>query len=113
MYWASDVSPYARTRDRAVTDALGSAGVQAVPMPGNFAADVSKPRTKNGKPLVVFTPFWRAWERLDRREVLAAPDAIAAPAGLDARHAAVARLARAGQRGRRAPPRARRRGGRR
>jgi deoxyribodipyrimidine photo-lyase len=84
VYWASDVSPYARTRDRAVTDALGSAGVQAVPMPGNFAADVSRPRTKNGRPFVVFTPFRRAWEQLDRRRVHDAPDAVAAPAGLDA-----------------------------
>ena len=36
--------------------------------PGNFVADVGEPRTKRGKPYAVFTPFWRAWEQLARRD---------------------------------------------
>ena len=69
VYWASDVSPYARTRDRGVTAALRDLGVPAVPQPGNFTADVSELRTQAGRPFTVFTPFWRAWERLERRAV--------------------------------------------
>ena len=34
-------------------------------IPGLFVADVGKPRTKDGKPFSVFSPFWRAWEQLD------------------------------------------------
>lgn len=83
VWWASDVSPYAMARDRAVRDALAGAGVQAVPTPGGFAADVGVPRTQAGRPFTVFTPFWRAWEALERRPVVAAPDRIALPAGIE------------------------------
>ena len=38
----------------------GGAGVEVVRHPGLFVADVGKPRTKDGKPYSVFSPFWRA-----------------------------------------------------
>ena len=52
--------------------------------PGNFVADVDAPRTKDGRPFAVFSPFHRAWEQLPRREVHGAPRALRVPAGLDA-----------------------------
>lgn len=81
-YWSSDVSPYARDRDRAVRAALQAQDVVPVQTPGNFAADVSVPRTQAGTPYTVFTPFWKAWERLERRPVLAPPARLALPPGI-------------------------------
>lgn len=81
--WTSDVSPFARRRDAAVTERLRAAGVRPRPFPGNYCADVSQPRTKSGRPVTVFTPFRRIQEDLPRRPVLAAPGRLRLPAGLD------------------------------
>jgi deoxyribodipyrimidine photo-lyase len=70
VYCAPDVSPFAVARDRAVAAALN---VHAVP--GSFIAEVEKP-------YVVFTPFWRAWSRVPRREVLGAPRKVPVPSKL-------------------------------
>ncbi|HEY5143065.1 MAG TPA: deoxyribodipyrimidine photo-lyase [Solirubrobacteraceae bacterium] len=83
VYWTSDVSPFARRRDAAVTATLGEIGVAARPHGGNYCADVSVPRTKAGRPMTVFTPFWKAWELLERRAVLAPPERLRLPDGLD------------------------------
>lgn len=83
VYWSSDVSPYARARDRRVTDALGAAGVEARPSAGNYCADVSRPRTADGRPYTVFTAFWRAWQTLERRPVHRAPTRVTLPEGLE------------------------------
>ncbi len=83
VLWTSAVSPFARRRDRAVTDALTAAGIDARPHTGGYCADVSVPRTKAGKPMTVFTPFWRVQRELPRRAVLAAPDRLTLPDGLD------------------------------
>jgi deoxyribodipyrimidine photo-lyase len=83
-YLASDVSPYARARDRAARAALERAGVRVVHTPGNFVADVGAPRTRDGRPFTVFSPFHRAWRELSRRDVLLAPDEVPVPSGLRA-----------------------------
>ena len=85
VHWTSDVSPYARARDARVTDALRSAGIEARPSGGNYIVDVSKPRTKGGAPYHVFSPFFKTWKDLPRRELLPAPDRIH---GVDAESAA-------------------------
>ncbi|MDQ3608775.1 MAG: deoxyribodipyrimidine photo-lyase, partial [Actinomycetota bacterium] len=73
VLWTSDVAPYARARDGRVTEALGEAGVEARPSGGNYVVDVSRPRTKDGRPYSVFSPFWRSWLEVERRDVLRAP----------------------------------------
>ncbi|MCU0313032.1 MAG: DNA photolyase family protein [Solirubrobacteraceae bacterium] len=83
VLWTSDVSPFARARDRAVTAALSAAGIAARPCPGNYLADISRPRTKTGKPFTVFTPFWKAERELERRSPLPAPGRLRLPAGLE------------------------------
>ena len=83
VHFASDVSPFAMARDRRVVEALGD--VEAVRHPGNFVADVNRPRTKDGRPFVVFSPFWRAWRALPRRAVHGAPRRLNAPARLRGR----------------------------
>lgn len=78
VHWASDATPYAIARDRRVREALAAAepAVAAVPGPGNFVADVGRPRTGAGRPYTVFTPFHRAWQQLERRTVHRAPGAL-------------------------------------
>ena len=73
VLWTSDVSPYARARDRLVTDALREAGVRARPHGGNYVVDVSSVRTAGGQPYRVFSPFHRAWLRAPRRDLAPAP----------------------------------------
>jgi deoxyribodipyrimidine photo-lyase len=83
VYWTSDVAPYARRRDTRATEALRDAGVDARPQGGGYLVDVSKPRTQGGKPYTVFSPFHRAIDKLGRRPVHRAPDALSPlPGGL-------------------------------
>ena len=84
LHFASDVSGFAMARDRRVSAAMEDAGVKIVRHPGLFVADVGKPRTKGGKPYAVFSPFWRAWAKLERREVHGAPRTLALPPGVRA-----------------------------
>jgi deoxyribodipyrimidine photo-lyase len=81
--FASDVSPFAMGRDRRVEAALREAGVAPRRTPGSFVADVGQPRTRDGRPFTVFSPFWRAWRELPRREVLPAPARVPVPDGLE------------------------------
>ncbi len=82
LHFASDVSGFAMARDRRVEAAMGEAGVEVVRHPGLFVADVGKPRTKGGKPYSVFSPFWRAWTQLERREIHGAPRTLALPSSV-------------------------------
>jgi deoxyribodipyrimidine photo-lyase len=77
--WTSDASPFARRRDTRVTAALAEAGVEARPAPGQYVADPSAPRTGQGRPYTVFSPFARVWEHQDRRPVLDAPAGLVVP----------------------------------
>lgn len=84
VFWTSDVSPYALRRDQAVTAALHERGVRAVPNTGTYARDVSMVRKDDGSMYTVFTPYWKAWERLSARDVHGAPREMAPlPRGLD------------------------------
>jgi deoxyribodipyrimidine photo-lyase len=77
VLWTSDVSPYARARDRRVSEALREAGVDPLPQGGGYVVDVSTPRTQAGRPYTVFTPFFRQWRTLERRPVHRAPAQLA------------------------------------
>jgi deoxyribodipyrimidine photo-lyase len=79
VHFASDVSPFAMARDQRVEQALDG---RARRHPGHFVADVGVPRTKDGRPFAVFSPFWRAWQKLPRRDVHGAPRKLDAPSGL-------------------------------
>ncbi|HEY6888892.1 MAG TPA: deoxyribodipyrimidine photo-lyase [Solirubrobacter sp.] len=79
VYFASDASPFAMRRDRRVEEALREHSIEPRRTAGNFVADIGKP-----KPYAVFTPFWRAWKELPRRELHGAPRAIPIPSELRA-----------------------------
>ena len=73
----ADVSPFARSRGEQVARVLADAGVSVQAHPGLGAIDnLAEPRTVAGGPYTVFSPFHRAWERLPRRAVAGAPDAL-------------------------------------
>jgi deoxyribodipyrimidine photo-lyase len=91
VHRTSDVSPFARRRDAEVSKALRAGGVQPRPHGGGYCADVSLPRTRAGRPLTVFTPFWRAWQRLERRPVLNAPARMRLPEGVEHERAGLGR----------------------
>jgi deoxyribodipyrimidine photo-lyase len=84
LHFAADVSPFATARDRRVEAALSGAGVRVVRHAGPFVADVGAPRTRDGRPFTVFSPFWRAWRELPRREVHGVPRSVALPDGVEA-----------------------------
>ena len=69
VYWTSDVSAFARRRDRTVTTVLREDGVEPVPCGGNYVADVGAIATRQGTPYTVFSPFHRAWQDAPRRTV--------------------------------------------
>ena len=74
VYFAADVSPFARARDR-----RGRGGARRAPA----ARAASSPTTSApSSPYSVFTPFWRAWQQLPRREIHGAPRALHFPSGL-------------------------------
>ncbi len=85
VLFARDVSPFAAGRDTRTSRALAGAGVELRPMPGAFVLDdVGAPRTADGRPFTVFSPFHRRWRELELREVHAAPGALRVPAWLEA-----------------------------
>jgi deoxyribodipyrimidine photo-lyase len=77
VHFSADVSPFAQARDRRVSRALRAAGCSPEAHPGTFVVDdLATIRTSGGGPYSVFTPFYRAWLRQPRREVLGAPDVL-------------------------------------
>jgi deoxyribodipyrimidine photo-lyase len=83
VFWTSDVAPYARARDARVTHALRDAGVAARPSTGGYCIDVGRPRTRDGRPFRVFSPFARSWSSAARRDVGRAPRTLPAlPSGV-------------------------------
>ena len=86
VHAASDVGPYARRRDMAVTSALAARGVDLVLHPGVFVVDdPAEIRTGDGGPYTVFTPYHRSWERAPRREPLPKPRSLPGlPSGIEA-----------------------------
>ncbi|HEX6457969.1 MAG TPA: deoxyribodipyrimidine photo-lyase [Thermoleophilaceae bacterium] len=74
VYWAADVSSFARARDRGVRAGLEADGVAVNESEGNFAIDLAAL-----KPYRVFSPYHRAWLGVDRRPVLRAPARVPMP----------------------------------
>ncbi|WP_327090309.1 DNA photolyase family protein [Nonomuraea sp. NBC_01738] len=75
VFTSADVSELARTRQRRLAGAIAVhrfPGVTVVP------PDLLRP-TGGGDHYRVFTPYWRAWQRVARRDVLPAPGRVPTP----------------------------------
>ncbi len=74
VYYVSDFSPYSIARDKAVQKALQKKSIEFIGYGGKLVVDGStKLRTKSGKFFTVFTPFWKAWMEIRRRDVMPPP----------------------------------------
>lgn len=72
VVWNWDVEPYAKERDRAVTEALQQAGIQVENCWDQLLHAPETIRTGAGEPYTVYTPFWRNWQRQAKDEPLPA-----------------------------------------
>ena len=85
VHFTADVTPFARARGEVTGRALRDAGVELFAHPGLCVADAPQEiRTKNGGPYTVFSPFYRSWKEVPRRDVAQAPRKMPAlPSGLE------------------------------
>ncbi|CAN5631301.1 deoxyribodipyrimidine photo-lyase [soil metagenome] len=85
VHFTKDVSPFARKRGERTHRALKEMGVSEQAHPGvNAVDDLTAIRTKTGKPYTVFTPFFKNWLDVERRDVLNTPAELPGlPSGLD------------------------------
>lgn len=92
VHVTGETTPYGRTRDERVADALDAAGVRWVATGTPYAVDPGTVRNKSGDPYQVFSAFARAWREHGHRDpepsppslVLGEPDTDGrAPAMLD------------------------------
>jgi len=68
VHWTADLSPFARMRDRKISQALAEEGIVGVGHPGAYIADHPEAiRTKQDRPYTVFSPFNRNWQEEPRR----------------------------------------------
>lgn len=78
VYYSADYTPYAIHRDKHVKDMLGDAKLRS--FPGRLiVGGLDKLHTKTGKLHKVFTPFWKNWQQITRRELAALPQKITIP----------------------------------
>ncbi len=80
VFVSRDHAPYGRARDQVVVDTLARNGVAWHPRRGNLVHEPEDVATQDGRPFSVYSPFRRAWERLERPRPLDAP---ASSAGAD------------------------------
>jgi len=80
VFATRDVSPFARARDRAVAEALAATGRRLHVGRGLLVAEPEEVAGADGRPVMVFTPFFRRWAAVPRRAILPAPTAIPGPA---------------------------------
>jgi deoxyribodipyrimidine photo-lyase len=77
VHFTADSGPFARRRMTRVWRALEEAGVEPFAHPGLHAVDdLTALTTQKGKPYTVFSPFFRSWLEMPRREVLARPRSL-------------------------------------
>jgi deoxyribodipyrimidine photo-lyase len=85
VHWTADVSPWSLWRDRLVKEALGAADIAFTCHPGAYIVDDPGPiLSGKGTPYTVYSPFYRAWLEVERRELEDPPDMIQTPGGIDA-----------------------------
>jgi len=76
VYASRDYAPYGRARDARVSDRLAVSRVTLHVERGNLIHEPEAVATGEGRPFTVYSPFRRAWERLERRALLPAPTGL-------------------------------------
>jgi deoxyribodipyrimidine photo-lyase len=80
VYYSADYTPYAIKRDRRVEMLLEKKSLQVRAFGGRLAvSSLQKVLTKSGTPFKVFTPFWKTWSEVGRRDVVDRPRSLKLP----------------------------------
>jgi deoxyribodipyrimidine photo-lyase len=80
VYYTADYTPFSIKRDKAVSAAMEKIGIEFRSLPGRLAvSSLQKLHTKSGTPHKVFTPFWKQWLDVKRRELAIKPIKINLP----------------------------------
>lgn len=79
VFVSRDYSPYARRRDAAVAASLQEAGIPWQEHPGHLIVEPEAMTAAGGSAYRVYSPFRRAWEQAQRRDVLPAPSQLTTP----------------------------------
>ena len=81
VFYTGDYSLYAARRDKHIKDSLS---VSFRGFPGRLAVStLDKLATKAGNPHKVFTPFWKNWQTIVRREIAPIPTQLAPLNGIE------------------------------
>lgn len=81
IYYTADFTPYAITRDKNIKEKLNTITFRG--FPGRLAvSSLDKLHTKNGKDHKVFTPFWKNWLQIERRDIAPTPHSISFPTSI-------------------------------
>jgi deoxyribodipyrimidine photo-lyase len=79
IYYSADYTPFAIKRDKHVKASL-SDSLSFRSFPGRLAVSaLDRLQTKSGTTHKVFTPFWRNWEQVQRRELAQLPTKVSLP----------------------------------
>jgi deoxyribodipyrimidine photo-lyase len=84
VHWTADVSPWSKLRDEKVRTVLEAEGVAVEIHPGGYIVDdPGAIRSGKGTPYTVYSPFAKAWQQVERREVCERPERLVATEGID------------------------------
>ena len=81
VFVTRDAAPYGRRRDRVVAERLAAHGIQLRRERGLYVHEPDEVVTADAAAFTVYGPFRRAWQLLERRAMLPAPERIPGPAG--------------------------------
>lgn len=83
VYYSADYTPYATSRDKTVKQKLESSNIGFRSFSGRLAVgSLENLRTKAGQPHKVFTPFWKNWMQIGRREIATTPPHLTLPGNI-------------------------------
>ncbi|CAN5189537.1 deoxyribodipyrimidine photo-lyase [soil metagenome] len=83
IYYTADYTPFAIKRDKAAKASVAKSNVAFRSFPGRLAvSSLEKLHTKAGTTHKVFTPFWKNWLTIVRRDIADTPQSIQLPSGL-------------------------------
>jgi deoxyribodipyrimidine photo-lyase len=80
VYYSADYTPFSIQRDKTVKSAMTDIGVEFRSFSGRLAvSSLQKLQTKAATPHKVFTPFWKQWLDVQRRETVIVPKKLLLP----------------------------------
>ncbi|MCX7905986.1 MAG: DNA photolyase family protein [Bacteroidetes bacterium] len=74
LYYNRDYEPYARARDEAIERLARAHGVEVRSFKDHVLVEPWEVATAEGKPFTVYSPFFRAWQKLPKQEPYGTPE---------------------------------------